>query len=254
MRCAPKPVVMDAYIPGKVIAVIPKEGVTIETKACFVQGILGVGGENHGKLKVLVESPHETLEADAISGDDKGCVLVGGSDVSFEALKKAVEVRATGVVVGGIDQSCLARFLGRDIGVAITGEEELPLSLIITEGFGQMAMSQKGFDLMKRFEGQLTCINGATQIRAGVLRPEIIIPHDEESERRSEIKFSSGIVSGTPVRIIAEPYFGDIGQVTALPVDLQRIETESSVRVLNVELEDGRVVQVPRANVEILEE
>ena len=40
----------------------------------------------------------------------------------------------------------------------------------------------------------------------------------------------------------------------SLPVELQQLESESMVRVVNIELEDGRVVTVPRANVEIIEE
>ncbi len=59
---------------------------------------------------------------------------------------------------------------------------------------------------------------------------------------------------GTPIRIIRKPYFGAIGVVSKLPVPLQRIETESDVRVLEAELADGKRVIVPRANVEIIEE
>jgi len=65
---------------------------------------------------------------------------------------------------------------------------------------------------------------------------------------------TAGMVPGTPVRIIRQPYFGAIGKVVDLPVELQKVESESYVRVLNVELEDGRVVTIPRANVEIIEE
>ncbi len=254
IRGAPKPVEIDAYIPGSVVDVQVREGVSIETGACFIQGIFGIGGENHGTLKILVDTPEETLEANAISEDHAGAIIVGGSDVSLDALKKALELGVAGVVVGGIDQSSVVEFLGREIGVAITGTEDLSLTLIITEGFGRMAMSHSSFDLLKRFEGHLACINGATQIRAGVMRPEIIIPHVEDCENISEEGFAAGMVRGTSVRIIAEPYFGAIGKVTSLPVDLQRIGTESRVRVLNVELKDGRIVQVPRANVEIIDE
>jgi hypothetical protein len=62
------------------------------------------------------------------------------------------------------------------------------------------------------------------------------------------------MVPGTPVRIIRQPYFGAIGLVKFLPVELQQVESESYVRVLDVELNDGTVVTVPRANVEIIEE
>ena len=45
-----------------------------------------------------------------------------------------------------------------------------------------------------------------------------------------------------------------IGLVKFLPVELQQVESESYVRVLDVELDDDKVVTLPRANVEIIEE
>jgi Fe2+ transport system protein FeoA len=147
----------------------------------------------------------------------------------------------------------LTTFTGEEIGVAITGQEEVGITLIITEGFGKMTMSQRTFELLKEFEGYLASVNGATQIRAGVLRPEIIIPHEGLEEGASEA-LSQGMVPGTPIRIIRQPYFGAIGKVHSLPVELQQLESESKVRVVNIELEDGEVVMVPRANVEIIEE
>jgi hypothetical protein len=62
------------------------------------------------------------------------------------------------------------------------------------------------------------------------------------------------MIPGTPIRIIRKPYFGAIGEVHSLPVELQQLESESMVRVVNIELDGGRVVTVPRANVEIIEE
>ena len=55
------------------------------------------------------------------------------------------------------------------------------------------------------------------------------------------------------MRIIRDPYFGQLGRVTKLPVELQNLETEARVRVLRVELEDGQETTLPRANVEAIE-
>jgi len=254
VRGPPLPVEVNAYIPGKVVEVVPREGVVIETNAAFIQGIFGIGGENHGKIKMAVKSPEENLTAEHISPEDKGTVLIGGSLVALEALRKGVEVGVSSIIAGGIRHKDIRELMGEEIGVAITGQEEVGLTLIITEGFGDMRMSQRTFDLLKRFEGYMACVNGATQIRAGVIRPEIIIPHEEHIEETSEDELIAGMIPGTPVRIIRLPYFGAIGTVMSLPVELQQIETRSKVRVLQVELEDGRVVTVPRANVEIIEE
>jgi len=254
IRGEPIPVEVEAYIPGKVVEVLPREGAVIETNAAFIQGIFGIGGETHGRIMMAVESPDDELNIDCITADDKGKVIIGGSLVTLEAIKKGIEVGVSCIVAGGIRHEDITKFIGEEIGVAITGQEEIGLSLIITEGFGKMKMSQRTFDLLKSFEGYLASVNGTTQIRAGVLRPEIIIPHEEKHSQVSGDELAAGMVSGTPVRIIRQPYFGAIGKVADLPVELRQIQTRSHVRVLDVELEDGRVVTVPRANVEIIEE
>ncbi len=254
IRPDPVPVEVNAYIPGEVVEVMPGEGVVIETRDAFIQGILDVGGETHGTLRLAVESPEEELTADKISEEDKGRVVVGGSLITLGAFKRAVEVGAAGLVAGGMNYTDVTDIMGEAIGVAITGEEELGITLIITEGFGRMNMSHRTFQLLKSFDGQVAVINGATQIRAGVMRPEIIIPHEKETDEASGEELEAGMQPGTPVRIIREPYFGEIGTVASLPVELQKVETGSDVRVLVVKLDDGKKVTVPRANVEIIEE
>ena len=254
IRGKPVPVDIDAYIPGKVVEVLPREGAVIETNAAFIQGIFGIGGESHGDIRMAVDDPGEVLSEDLITLEDKGAILIGGSMVTMGAMKKSVDVGVSCIVAGGIRHDDLTTFIGEEIGVAITGQEELGLTVIITEGFGTMRMNQSTFNLLKSFEGYHASVNGATQIRAGVLRPAIIIPHEEATEQGSEEELSSGMVPGTPVRIIRQPYFGAIGTVRFLPVELQQVESESYVRVLDVELGDGSVVTVPRANVEIIEE
>jgi transcription antitermination factor NusG len=253
VRGKPIPVEIDSYIPGKVVEVMSREGAVIETNAAFIQGIFGIGGESYGKIKMVVASPGDELTEDLVGPGDKGAVLVGGSMVTMDALKKAVDVGVSCIVVGGVRHDDLTSFIETEIGVAITGHEDVGITLIVTEGFGRMRMSQRTFDLLRSFEGYYASVNGATQIRAGVLRPEIIIPHEQLSEG-SEDELASGMVPGTPVRIIRQPYFGAIGKVVRLPVELQKVETESYVRVLEVELEEGKIVTVPRANVEIIEE
>jgi hypothetical protein len=188
-----------------------------------------------------------------ITAEHNDKVLISGNMVTLGALRKAVEVGVAAIVSGGIRHDDLTAFTGEEIGVAITGQEEVGITLIITEGFGRMNMSLRTFDLLKEFDGFRASVNGTTQIRAGVLRPEIIIPHDIKEEVDGE-SVLQGMVSGTPIRIIRQPYFGAIGVVHSLPVELQRLESESAVRVIRIELDGGEVVTVPRANVEIIEE
>ena len=45
------PIEINSYVKGEVKQVIPKRGAVIETTAAFVQGIFGIGGENHGEIR-----------------------------------------------------------------------------------------------------------------------------------------------------------------------------------------------------------
>lgn len=254
VRTAPVPVEVHAYIDGRVVEVIPEQGVVIENRGAYIQGIFGVGGERQGALTVVVDGPDDPLDADRISKEHKGCIVVGGSLVTAEALKRADEVGVSAVVAGGIIDRDLVELLNYDIGVAITGHEDISFSVIITEGFGRMGMAHKTFELLKTLEGQMASVNGATQIRAGVMRPEIIVPGVEDVGIEAEDLSGEGMVPGTPIRIIREPYFGRLAEVAELPAELVKVETEAPVRILRAKLIDtGEIVTVPRANVEIIE-
>ena len=185
----------------------------------------------------------------------QGSVIVGGSRVTADAIIKAVEVGAAGIVTGGIDDSDLRDFLGYDLGVAITGTEKKGITLITTEGFGDIAMAQRTFNLLKSREGANASINGATQIRAGVIRPIIAIPVDDTvpEAHQTESHVEGVLEIGCSLRIIRDPYFGMIGTVKDLPSEPQALESGSKARVLDVELTSGEVVTVPRANVELIE-
>jgi hypothetical protein len=249
------PIEINSYVKGEVKKVIPKRGAVIETIAAFVQGIFGIGGENHGKIAVASSSPDEILTEDKIRPDHEGKIILGGSLITGDAYLKAIEVGVKGVIVGGMGIEDLIVILGEDIGVAITGEEKINITIIITEGFGELAMALRTFELLRSMEGRMASINGATQIRAGVLRPELIIPYDDSDTVEELIEgVSDGMRKGSVLRVIREPYFGEITTVTSLPVELQKVETGSLVRVVEIQLNDGRIVTVPRANVEIIEE
>ena len=258
LREPPVPVEVKAYTDGTVTEVAPDEGVTVETYGSYIQGIFGVGGETIGSLTVAVSSPSDELTAERILPEHRDHILVGGSLVTTGAIQKAIQQGVKGIIAGGIDDSDLRELLGYELGVAITGSEEIGITLVITEGFGSITMAEQTFALLKAREGMKTSINGATQIRAGVVRPEILIPlasETSETASATENDTAEGLLEiGSSVRIIREPYFGKLGRVTELPVELQNLETEARVRVLRIELEDGQQTTLPRANVEAIED
>ncbi|NQV18066.1 MAG: hypothetical protein HQ534_05935 [Armatimonadetes bacterium] len=249
------PVNIKAFIDGVVVDVVEEEGVVIENKSAYIQGIFGIGGETTGNLKVLVSSPEEIVDENKIDESCKDELIVTGSMASYALIKKAIKVGAKAIITGGIDDKDLKKLLGYNIGVAITGHENIGLTIVVTEGFGKIKIAKKTLELLKRFDGHKASLHGITQIRAGVMRPEIIIPIEfkEEELEVPEAKMAS-LEIGTTIRVIRQPNFGQIGKVTALPEELTPVESETMARILEAELENGEKVMIPRANVEVIEE
>jgi hypothetical protein len=255
LREPPQVLELLGYIDGLVVEVLPQQGVVVESNCSLVQGIFGIGGETRGEIVIAVTSPDELLTPRHLTADMKGKVVVGGSFISSDALARAKEVGVAGLVIGGIHDKDLRALLGYDLGVAITGTEQVGFTLILTEGFGTIPMAGKTFNLLSAHAGQQASISGATQIRAGVIRPEIIIPKGGASSKQGAVTVPEreGLRIGDQVRIIRDPLFGKIGEVASLPSDLQKIPTESEVRVMEVRFADGSNAMIPRANIELIE-
>jgi len=254
LREPPKVLPIKAYVKGKVVEVTPNFGVTVEAEGTFIQGIFGIGGETNGEICVVVASPDEDLQPEAIKETHKGKILIGGKHASLATIKRAIEAGVNAIVVGGIHDRDLRQLLGYDIGVAVTGSEQLGVTVIITEGFGMIPMPNILSSCFSSRNGEKASVSGATQIRAGVMRPEIIVPGFPKNV--TECKKDQGrgwIEPGDPIRIIREPHFGVIGTVKSLPPELTVIGSESHARVLEVTLDGGEVIVVPRANIEVLE-
>lgn len=254
LREMPQPVTIAAYINGKVVEIIPEEGVIVEAPCSFIQGIFGICGEINGELVVAVSSPSDDISPEAITDIYKDKIIVCGRYVDIGVFRKAKEVGVKGIITGGFGDKDLKELLGYDLGVAITGHEKLGVTLVVTEGFGHIDMAGKTFNLLKEREGMQASICGATQIRAGVIRPEIIIPLEADLVVAEAAKTEAGGVQiGDQVRIIRQPNFGRLAKVKRLIPELVVIESETKVRVMEVEFDDGETFVVPRANIEIIE-
>ncbi len=252
------PIEVRAYVAGTVVEVLPGEGAVVEAAAALVQGIFGIGGEVHGPVAMACAGPDEELDADDVTPAMRGCVVVGGARMTAAAIARAREVGAAAVVSGGIDDQDLRDFLGHDIGVAVTGSERMGITLIVTEGFGSIAMAARTFALLASHAGCTASVNGATQIRAGVMRPEIVVPLEAGGVAGEGAVVAGGATAGvlevgTPVRVIRDPHFGVLGTVAALPEQPAVLGSGSKARVLEVAVAGGERITVPRANVELIE-
>jgi len=206
-----------------------------------VQGLFGVGGERSGVLRVL-EGPAEPAGL-------AGSIVAMDAAPTARWLRAAAEAGVRGVVCPTMDDGELAGLLGYEIGVAITGDEACGLTVVLTEGFGSMRVAPRTWSLLRALAGRRALISGATQVRAGVIRPELLVPHDGGAG----LPAAEAAEAAERVRLLRAPYLGAAGRVVGAPVEPQPIPTGARVRVFRVRLDDGREVTVPRANVEVLD-
>ncbi|QDT37188.1 hypothetical protein [Stratiformator vulcanicus] len=254
LRGKPRAVEVKAFLAGEVIAIEPEEGAEIEAEVSLVQGIFGIGGEAFGEIATATSSPDDDLTAKRIEPQHQGKVVVGGRRMTIDAIRKAIEIGVSALIAGGIDDADLKELLGYDLGVAVTGSEQLGTTLIITEGFGEIAMARQTFELLQNCEGRNAAVDGTTQIRAGVIRPQIVIPIGaaDQEEVPTGLASAGGLQPGAAVRIIRDPYFGILGVVDTLPHEPAVLDSGSKARVVIVRTDEGTTLTVPRANVELM--
>jgi hypothetical protein len=176
IRGLPIPIEVKAHVPGKITELFPLEGAVVECKGNVARGAVGVGGEARGPLEILVDGPGEILTESPITKNHAGMVVVGGATATPEALRKARSVGVAALIVGGIDEKELTEFLGHELNLGDTGSEQIDFILISLAGFGAESLDEEALRLFREHVGRLACVDGTTQIRTRMLRPEIILP------------------------------------------------------------------------------
>jgi hypothetical protein len=251
LRAPPLPLELNAYLRGRVVEIEPERAVTIESRVSFVQGIFGIGGERSGKIRILDIPPREILSVSHLESARSGDILVGGCCPSSEFLHAAAARGVAALVVGSLDDKALSQYLGYELGIALTGDEKVPLTVIMTEGFGVLPIAEHTMKLLRECNGMSASVNGATQVRAGAIRPEIIVFREDLSDNDT-VEKPVEMAVGVRVRVIRVPYFGQYGEITDLPKQLVKLDTGGEARVLTVRLDSGDTVTVPRANIELV--
>jgi uncharacterized protein (TIGR01319 family) len=166
-----KPYRKLAGVFGTVTKIEPGRSATVSYTGKTLKGIIGFGAESWGKINYLedISSYDNCRDTD---------VAVFPGKINIELLKNLKELKVKGVIAASINNLDLVEFIGTEIGVALTGNEHIPFPLILTEGFGDFSMSQAYCEIFKENQANAIYINGHTQIRAGVIRPTMIISNN----------------------------------------------------------------------------
>ncbi len=257
---------LRAPFKGFISAVEPYRSVTIQTPAALVQGAFGFGGERHGVLRAAVTAPGDELPPEALDERAALSIVVGGSTVSAAALRRAVELRVRGLIVGSITEQDLRAFLGckedGDWGVGANGwafpplpvDRNFPLTLMVTEGVGRWPMDEPAFELLTSYDGAEAALDGRTWLHGPQMRrPQLLIPllRAEPSEISVEAE-SEQLALGAEVRLLNDSLLGQTGTIVGFSRGLRGACCGARYRMVEVRLADGRTIAVPQENLEAL--
>lgn len=223
-----------AYIGGTVETVDNAQGVTICAEGSLVQGAFGIGNEVVANLCGMDEQ--------SISGKIVCCF----GSVTDETVATLREQGALGVIASSMEGQSLFRLCGQQVNLVATGDEDIGLTLILTEGFGDLPMGRKSQMVLHKCLGHQVSICGITQVRAGAIRPEIIGPPIDGIDVETSL-----VQIGTIVKITRGPYLGQEAKIIEMPAAPCILDSGVIALVYRVELVDTQqIVLVPRPNVE----
>lgn len=237
--------VVRAFIPGRVQRVISGRGAVIETRATVIRGVFGAGGESVGTLSIVNSG---ILRPDHIAEVHRGSVIVARGRLGLQALQRAHEAGVHAVVGASARTADMVHLLGEELGRSVT-DESLGLTVVLTGGFGDLEMDEDLWDVWSHLRGSVACVKGETHLRAGVIRPEVIVPG--EGPGLGMALGLSELFIGARVRVLREPGFMRRGTVECL---MSSADIGNGIRApaLRVRFDDGSALVLLQANVEVI--
>lgn len=160
---------VKAYIRGRVTAVIPDTGIEISGGGTRLEGVWGLGGEAFGPLHVIRGDLASPVQA------DQGAILAVQGTASHDALLAARDSGVAGAILGYMPSETVLALVGDHANLGITGDDDVPYPIIVMEGFHPVPMREQVFSALLKHEGETVSMRGVTHIRAGVIRPEVIL-------------------------------------------------------------------------------
>lgn len=254
-----RPQRLFAAVYGEVDSVIEHRGVWLRVGGSRVQGILGMGRDTFGPLKVAVDRADREFTADMVDPDFRDGVVLAGMTLGTSALRRLIDVGARGVIVGSISDSEVRRYMtSRDVEPSSmmlwrrkSGSlvQSHPLTVFVTEGFGRRRMAQPLFQFLSGQENQLASLLVPSDADVLSARPTLYLsrerPGGDDAIQRVSVR------DGTLARLVNPEHLGMVVTCRSGVMDAPAY-TGAMRDVVDVEFSNGARYLVPAVNLEVL--
>ncbi|QOR34487.1 hypothetical protein IMX26_13470 [Clostridium sp. 'deep sea'] len=161
-----------AYLSGTVTEIEPNWSVTIKSEAYKLTGVYGLGGEISGQLRII-KSPKLTVEQ--LTEQDKSKIILTQGFITKAVLLKSKEIGVAAIIASSCNLATLREYAGKNFIPGITGSEDITTGVVLLKGFNISELNKEVFSELQNYNNCECSINGTTHIRAGAIRPEILI-------------------------------------------------------------------------------
>lgn len=251
-----------SLVAGDVEYVDGRQSIAIRTVGSRLFGIVGIGPAIEGAIYVAVSGPGDELQADKVTSEMTGKIVVGGATIGASALRRLMEIGAAGAVVGGIVEREVSACFGVPaedrispwrIGVSDNGIGDSMMTnfaMVATEGYGRLPMTSEAFAFLQGLDGQRVSMLTTTRVSGFLARPQIIHVNDEAlDDDAPAVPLALG--ADTRVRVIDQAGLGITGKVAEKPKRVRRGDG-IAVDVMSVMTADGKIRTVAANNVEVI--
>lgn len=234
-----------AGLQGRVIDTTSRGGVIIESKVAIVQGVIGVGNQTAGILT--------PWHGGAGQGSPSQTILVVPGPLNLAMLRGALGAGVAGIIASSISVRDLEGFLATDLTQLLdTSDVEQaqthlpPITLLFTEGVGNIAMPARVMNLLSQYQGFVALLSGTTSVRRNI-SPELVISlsAQEVQEHWNPVQPCMTLTPGAQVRICSGEHEGAIGVIDHFFIRHQVFAAGTRARAVRLCLEDGTVLVIP---------
>ncbi len=169
-----RPTELISGIQGRITKVYPRYGVEITTNADILSGVFGAGQKVTGRL---------TFNLDEVNGTEPVIAVIEGK-VSADKLKSIAmgkqlrkwdKKNIVGVIAGSIDAEELVELYGGSVFEGVTGVEEFPISIIVTERFGQREISTELLNYLREHDQTIVTLHPESNCHPPIKLPQAFI-------------------------------------------------------------------------------